>query len=140
MHLSPAQTRQPMKPVARRPQSDDLDINAEVRRAFPRLWMDVTYITHRTVRGRVHVSGRIVMVGDRARDGDVATMDRLYEALMTIEGVTGVEFNLDNWIFDGLAWHMSGAAKMRAQRIAQREKERRETIRQLISEQYAQKK
>jgi hypothetical protein len=109
--------------------AEDVKTNAKVRRVFAQNWIDVTHISHRTVRGHVHVAGRIITVGGSDPDGTPALMQRLHDSLLAVSGVEDVEYNLDNWMFDGVGWKLVGAAKARAQREEEKIRARREAHR-----------
>ena len=80
--------------------ADDVKLTALARKIIVKNWFDVTRLRLRTVRGVIHVQGRIFKLTGtpEEREGDEASLRKLDEELHALAQVRGVCYQLENWI------------------------------------------
>lgn len=91
------------------------------RKIVVKNWLDISRLRIRTVRGVIHVQGRITKLTGSAdeREGDESGMRKLDEDLHAISGVRGVSYNLENWIcVSAGTWRKLGVKMSEAARKA----------------------
>ena len=79
---------------------NDVAITSMARKIVTRNWLDISRLRIRTVRGVIHMQGRIIKLsgGPDDREGDESGMRKLDEDLRVISGVRGVNYQLENWV------------------------------------------
>jgi len=101
--------------------SEDVKINALARKMIVKNWFDISRLRVRTVRGVIHVQGRIYKIAGpvNERDGTETVMRKLDEDLHGIARVRGVNYQLENWVCASAgSWRKVGSKASKAQQKA----------------------
>lgn len=104
--------------------SEDVKINSLARKIIVKNWLDVSRLRVRTVRGVIHVQGRIYKIAGppNEREGSESSMIKLDEELHGIARARGVTYQLENWVCASAgSWRKIGVKMTKAQQKAMAE-------------------
>ena len=96
----------------------DLEFNRKARSVLVRHWIDLGYISIRSVKGRITVRGTLKRVFGRQEELTPTHVSNIFAEIKRAIGVKSVTPALENWTFSSGTWQEVGgkSGKEAAQR------------------------
>ena len=96
----------------------DLEFNRKARSVLVRHWIDLGYISIRSVKGRITVRGTLKRVFGRHEELTPTHVSNIFAEIKRAVGVKSVTPALENWTFSNGTWQEIGgkSGKEAAQR------------------------
>jgi hypothetical protein len=96
----------------------DLEFNRKARSVLVRHWIDLGYISIRSVNGRITVRGNLKRVFGRQEELTPTHVSNIFAEIKRAIGVKSVTPALENWTFSNGTWQQVGgkSGKEAAQR------------------------
>jgi hypothetical protein len=86
----------------------DLEFNRKTRSVFVRHWIDLGYISIRSVSGRITVRGNLKRVFGHKEDLTPTHVSNIFAEIKRAIGVKSVTPALENWTFSSGTWQQVG--------------------------------